>query len=171
MKQTDYMIIGALLVIIIVFGYLVATSRYHEPSPYHVRLSEETTGTLTAVVPRMSETQYAATGDAYADFGKREVFRTIVAKPTPEPTRSPTPLPPPNLEQATRTWKLESILGNQASFRDTRTNAEFTMQLGKTRIESYRGREIAIKLAQIDTRNFTATLTFETQQMVKKMFE
>jgi hypothetical protein len=175
MKRTDYIIMGALLAIILVFGYLVASSRYHEPTPYHIRLGEETTGTATvaAAAPPSGETLYhePVSVAQVPEFGKRDVFRTIIPKPTPEPTRAPTPMPPPNLEQATRTWKLESAFGNRASFRDTRTNAEFSIELGKTRVESYRGREIQIKLAQIDMRNFSVTLTFENQKMVKKMFE
>jgi hypothetical protein len=170
MKRTDYFILAGLTLLVLLFGYLVATSRYQEPVPYHMRPAETTSATL-ALAPPADETSYSAAPEVFPAFGERDVFRTIVPKPTPEPTRSPTPIPPPSLEHATRTWKLESAFGNQASFRDTRTNAEFTIQLGKSRIESYRGREMEIKLSKIDMRSFSATLTFEDQQIVKKMFE
>jgi hypothetical protein len=171
MKRTDYIILGSLLVIILLIGYLIASSRYEEPVAYEMRkTNEETTGTESLFMPSYETSYEASSAAEYANLGKRDIFRTIIMKPTPMPTREPTPVPPPNLERAIRTWKLEGAFGNRASFRDTRTNTEFTIDVGETRVISYRGRELEVKLSEINMDNFSATLTFGTQQIIKKMF-
>jgi hypothetical protein len=164
-----------LLLVILCLGYLVATTRYVTPlvssssSPRNPREGKEGEDAS----PRETETDYRAPAspkevsqlvDKYPNFGKAPIFDTIIPKPTQPPRPTPTPAPPPDINAVTARWKLASMFGNTATFRDTASNNEWTMTIGSTHDVQYRNQTCSLKLEKVDENNFEVTISLGDQQ-------
>ena len=172
MKNRETIINIFLLILIIGLGALVATSRYEAP-----QMPRYAVGTPTPIsTGNESETTYTPTPrpeqpeEAYTHLGKQRLFRTLIPKPTqaPQPTR--TPEPPPKLEVMIRHWKLNGVLKNTSIFTDQVKKEDFFLKEGEEKTVNYRGKDYLVKLASINTREFSVTLTFEDQTYTMKIF-
>ncbi|MCX7765906.1 MAG: hypothetical protein N2246_04270, partial [Candidatus Sumerlaeia bacterium] len=110
---------------------------------------------------------------AQADFkalGERNIFATIIPRPTPVPRPTPTPAAPPRINVLLRTWKLSSIIGNRVMLTDTAKREEWTMKEGDTKQVEYRGELYTITLKKINKRNFSAVFSFMDQELTLSVF-
>ena len=169
------------LFIILFLGYLVATTRFSPPE--HEVLAAGIAGTAAHAVgagtSEESETSYTVTAaprsfvaetDKYPAFGTANIFDTIISKPTIPPTPTRTQAPPPPIDNLVAQWKLTSIFENTATFNNAVTKKDWTMKVGETVDESYRGQTYSIKLDKVDEDNLQAVVSFQTQTKAIGMF-
>ena len=105
----------------------------------------------------------------YPNFGKKDIFQTLIPRPTPEPTPVPTPVPDAQLTDATSNWAINAVLKNQAFFTDKRSKQEYSMSIGDTIIVPAGRKSIRVVLDAVDSKKFTATFRFDGQQGVQKV--
>jgi hypothetical protein len=169
------------LFIFLFLGYLVATTRFSPPE--HEVLATGTAGAANPAVGEgtsvESETSYTVTAaprsfvaemDKYPAFGAANIFDTIIAKPTIPPTPTRTQPPDPRLDDVVSQWKLTSIFENTATFNNVATKKDWTMKVGETVDESYRGQSYSIKLDKVDEDNLQVVISFKTQTKTIGMF-
>jgi hypothetical protein len=108
--------------------------------------------------------------DKYPAFGTANIFDTIISKPTIPPTPTRTAPPPPPIDNLVAQWKLTSIFENTATFNNAATKKDWTMKVGETVDESYRGQSYSIKLDKVDEDNLQAVVSFQTQTKTIGMF-
>ena len=109
-------------------------------------------------------TQIAQLEDKYPNFGPAPIFDTIVPKPTPPPTPTPRPKQPPEIARITARWKLSSLFGNTATFYDSGTKKDWTMQVGEGKEVKYRNETCEITLEKVDETTFEVTVGFGEQK-------
>ncbi|MBN1903342.1 hypothetical protein JW926_18635 [Candidatus Sumerlaeota bacterium] len=185
MNQKIFIANIALLIVILFLGYLVATTHYVPPSE-GITLSSRQQGepnpddsdtppgvdlnSETVYEAKPPNKQVAQLTDRYPRFGESPIFDTIVPKPTPPPTPTPKPRVPPDINKITARWILSSLFGNSATFQDTGTKADWTMNIGDTYDVIYRNEKCAVKLEKINEDEFEAIISYEDQQRTLKMF-
>jgi len=184
MNQKIFIANILLLIVIVILGYLVATTQYVPPSrsasaSLKATESKGGEGDEPAQAPEGSETGYvppaptkniAMLSDRYPNFGKSPVFDTIIPKPTPRPTPTPKPKLPPDINRVTARWKLSSILDNMAMFHDSGTKKEWNMNVGETYDIKYRNESCSIKLEKVDMNKFEVVISFGEQQRTLSMW-
>lgn len=182
-----------LLLAIIGLGYLVATTRYEPPERTYAvesHLSKELEGGIEAETEYSdssgaSETIYAtpratpkktpvvvvdANTDKYKQFGKAPIFNTIIPKPTKPPTPTKPPPKPPDINRPTARWKLQWMMGGQASFYDTGSKEEWIMKVGDVKKIRYRNYDCPIKLESVDETTLKVKISFGDQTRDFSMF-
>ncbi|MBN1901360.1 hypothetical protein JW926_08570 [Candidatus Sumerlaeota bacterium] len=185
MNQKIFIANIVLLIVILFLGYLVATTHYIPPAegitlsptiplqdgsddsenPAGVNLNGET------IYQKSSPNkEVAQLTDRYPRFGESPIFDTIVPKPTPPPTPTPKPRVPPDINKITARWKLSSIFGNSASFQDSGTKTDWSMNIGETYDVVYRNEKCAVKLEKINEDKFEVIISYEDQQRTLSMF-
>jgi hypothetical protein len=167
MQRRDIVINAVLVVIIVVLCYLVAVSTYEEPRPGKGIVPIEKPAT-----PRVNEgeTEYNVAEGKYANFGRDDIFRTIIPRPTPVPTQAPTPRPTPSLERATHYWRLISASGNEAIIEDTKLHTEYTLHLNETMTIPYLNDNLDITLIEVNENNYSVTIRYQDQTKTLNMF-
>ncbi|MCD6386182.1 hypothetical protein J7M23_10460 [Candidatus Sumerlaeota bacterium] len=176
MPERQILINVVLLLIIIGLGVLVVTSHYTPPqSPVeHLIKRNENVAedSYSSATQPATETTYAEVvkKDIFPHFGERNIFKTLIPKPTPVPAPTRTPKPDPPISVITRHWKLIGILGDKAMFNDRGKREDFFMKEGDTKMVNYRGKNYPITLSKIDKSQFSVTLTFKDQSRTLKMF-
>ena len=126
-------------------------------------------GERTAPVDE-TETPYVAVLDKYPHFGQREVFRTIISRPTPTPTRTPRPRPTPSLERATHYWRLISAFGNEAIIEDTKLKKQYTLRLNESLTITYQNNTLEITLIEVNENDYCVTVGYKDQKKRLCMF-
>ena len=169
-----------LLIVILLLGYLTATTRFEPPEKPDFDASLSQSGSNTGDETSYGdETTYSEKSDSkaapnltdkYPEFGEAPVFDTIIPKPTPVPRPTRTPRPPPDIGKVTARWKLVSLFGNTATFEDSGRRNEWTMKVGDVRTERYRNEDCDIKLEKVDETNFEVVLTFGDQSRTLSMW-
>lgn len=175
MPDKQILINIVLLLIIIGLGVLVVTSHYTPPqSPVGnlIKKNESIADSETTPTMTNSETVYevAVKRDIFPHFGERDIFKTILPKPTPVPRPTRTPQPDPPIAVLTRNWKLTGILGDKALFNDRGTREDFFLKEGESRTVNYRGKDYPITLSEINRLEFSVTLSYKDQKRTLKMF-
>jgi hypothetical protein len=184
MNQKIFIANIVLLIVILCLGYLVATTHYEPPEG--ITMSDNASpqdGSGDSQNPpgvdMNSETNYQGVSqnkeismlkDRYPKFGENLIFDTIVPKPTSQPTATPKPRVPPDINKVTARWKLSSMFGNTATFQDTGTKTEWTMKVGEAYDVIYRNEKCAIKLEKINEDKFDVIISYEDQQRTLAMF-
>ena len=190
MNQKILIINITLLIIILMLGYLVATTRYTPPQKFNPDSAPAAVSGEDAdgADPGRSETEYAPPAqasphmkppdreiagrgeDKYPDFGKAPIFDTIIPKPTPRPT--PTPKPPAKLDikDITARWQMNSMFGTTASFTDSGTKKEWTMNVGDVEVVKFRNQDCPVKLENVNENDFKVTISYEDQTREISMF-
>lgn len=191
----EILINGILLTIVLALGVLIVTSTYKLPEVPRLEtispgsttsvVDEATSAPITSDIEVQSETSYnngivtSPTAKpripelAQTEFkilGERNIFATIIARPTPVPRPTPTPPAPPRINVLLRTWKLSSIVGNRVILTDTAKREEWTMKEGETKQVEYRGEQYTITLKKINKRNFSAVFSFMDQELTLSVF-
>ncbi len=167
MQRRDIVINAVLVGIIVLLCYLIAVSTYEKPRASTGEVPKE--GENTARVDE-TETQYVAPQDKYARFGQREVFRTIISRPTPMPTRTPRPRPTPSLERATHYWRLISAFGNEAIIEDTKLKKQYTLRLNESLTITYQNNALEITLIEVNENDYCVTVSYKDQKKRLCMF-
>lgn len=103
--------------------------------------------------------------ETYPNLGRAPVFDTIYPRPTPVPSPVPTQKPDPRIEQFTSSWKLSAIIpGGQAMFEDAKTNEDWMMSIGDTKVVRFSGANLDVLLESTNESEFSATISFTGQQ-------
>ncbi len=167
MQRRDIMINAILVGIIVLLCYLIAVSTYEKPRDTAGEVSKG--GERTARVDE-TETQYVAAQDKYPHFSQREIFRTIISRPTPMPTQTPRPRPTPSLERATHYWRLISAFGNEAIIEDTKLHTQYTLRLNESLTITYQNNTLEITLIEINENDYCVTIAYKDQKKRLCMF-
>lgn len=167
MQRRDIVINAILVGIIVLLCYLVAVSTYEKPRVTAGEVSKEEES--TAPVDE-TETEHVAPQDKYSHFGQREIFRTIISRPTPMPTRTPKPRPTPSLERATHYWRLISAFGNEAIIEDTKLKKQYTLQLNESLTITYQNNTLEITLIEVNENDYSVTVGYKDQKKRLGMF-
>jgi len=178
----NMMIMNLVFLFIILFlGYLVATTRFIPPENevQTEGITETANPAIGEGTPVESETSYnvtstprsiAAVTDKYPTFGTANIFDTIIAKPTIPPTPTRTQPPDPQLDDVVSNWRLTGIFENTATFSNAATRKEWTMKVGESVDENYRGQSCSIRLDKVNEDNLQAVVSFKTQTKAIGMF-
>jgi hypothetical protein len=175
MVKRETLVNAVLMFLIIGLGVLVATSRYEAPeSPEDLikaATNDASNGEDEQIDPG-TETAYTPPAEPkiFPKLGERQIFRTIISKPTPVPRPTKTPKPDPKISVLLRHWKLNGVIGDQALITDLSKKQEFNLKVGEETTINYRGEDYPIKLSEIDQTQWTATFTFKDQSHTLKPF-
>jgi hypothetical protein len=119
------------------------------------RVEQELANTATDTGPQAAE---------LPNFGKVNLFETVVPLPTPTPPPPKTPVPPPDIREITEFWRLSGALSTMAVFQDTKTKQDFTLKKGEYREEKFKGRDYKIYLKSLTKlKNATVMVTIDGQ--------
>jgi len=156
MNTSRLMIVnGALFVVIVALATLIIVQKRELPGEPPV---DQVKSTVDRLIERDKSTAPPESG-RFMSMGKVNVFETIIPIPPPTPA-PPKPTPaPPKIEEVTEFWRLVGPLRKFASFNNMKTNADFTVNMGETFIETYRGKQIPVTLEATDMKKFTATIS------------
>ena len=95
----------------------------------------------------------------YENLGAREVFRTLIPKPTPTPTPPPPPPKNPPLNVAMQGWKVTSIDRGEAEFFDATFNKYETWKVGEIKeIKAQNRGNINVRLKETDMKRYTVIM-------------
>jgi len=162
MKKHELMVTIALLAVILVLGYLIATTgmaeqRVREEAQAMEEQIEalEQDEEVSSTQPVEPETVYVVQGDRFTNFGTRTLFDVPIKRPTPTPAPTPTPLVPPTLDQVLASWKLQGIVGTKALLQDQNTQETFMLEVnGEARMATFSAFAFMIQLVGIDKKAY-----------------
>ena len=97
----------------------------------------------------------------YPSFGQKNMFETLLPRPTPKPTPVPTPKPDPKLTDATRNWMINGVLRTQVYFTDKTTKQEQSAAVGSTLVVPVGREKIRVIVESTDTRKMSATFRYD----------
>ena len=159
------MILNALLFVAIIgLGAYLMTQDYELPGPPPLDAIDE----LVEVELERSPTDESAETRVVANFGKQNIFDTIIPQPTATPA-PPTPTPaPPNINDVTESWKLSGVLTSFAVFQNEKTREEWTIRLGESKEEKFRNQTIKVTLDSVNKKDWSATISIKELGIVQK---
>lgn len=143
------------------FTFLLATAKYETPDAHSKKLIEEITAEV-APVKSGADTMPAQT--MYQNLGTKDVFASLIPKPTPMPTPEKTAIPPPPLPRIIGTWKLTMILDTEVSFENSANRETWNMKIGEVKQVKYLNQDCDIVLKSIDMNNFVVKVKFGEQE-------
>jgi len=164
MFKRQTIIYGNLTVLICIFLYLLVSASYQAPnelidvSDYKKRLNETETELSAA-----STISQPALEKSYPGYGKKDLFTTIMATPSPQPTRSPRPTPTPSLERVMKNYDLQGVVGKNVFLFNKRKKTDEQLKLGDKFKEEDRKIEMDVELIDVDPAKFTATFKYMDQ--------
>jgi hypothetical protein len=165
-KRKQTIIYGVLTAHICVFLYLLVTASYHQPDrivdpkTWEEKLKIDVETPLTPT--NMTQPPQPNTRD-FAQYGRKDVFRSIMPTPSPPPTRTPRPTPTPSLEKVMKNYELTGVLTNLALVYNKRKKTDEQLRVGESFSEEDRNIPMKIELISVDITRFTATFKFQDQ--------
>ena len=161
MLRKDMLLHFVLFCIIGFCLFLFLTTKYEPPEVTAKNITKD----IPKVVPKdLSESVYnISVSNAYPNLGKKEVFKTIIPRPTPNPTPTPSPIPTPDLGRSVSRWKVTALLDDMASFEDTATRTPFDIKLGEKKEVQFRNQTFEVLLESIDMNELSVTLRYQDQ--------
>lgn len=167
MNKNEIILYSVLVAIIGFFTVLLAITKYESPESIAQRIIAESGQNTDTAAQDNEKTTLPST--QFPNFGAKDIFTTIIAKPTPIPTAIPTPKPPPDLKRIVGTWKIVALLDDYVTFENTALRQTFDMKIGEVKEINYLNQNCNVKLESIDLMNFMATVSFEGQIAEIKM--
>lgn len=167
MQKKEIVIYVVLTLIIGFFTTLLAVTKYESPEAKAKAISAEIAAENSEI--KGADTVKVPVSVMYPNLGNKDVFTTIIPKPTPAPTPVPTQKPKPDIKRIVGTWKLTSLLDDFASFEDTAKKQTFDMKIGEAKEVQYLNDTCQIILQSIDMSNLSVTVKYEEQTTEIKM--
>lgn len=172
-KNKQTFIYGILAAHICVFLYLLVSASYQpperliEPEKYKKMLNiGETDAETTYVAPPI---QMPELEKIHADYGKKDIFTSIMPTPSPEPTRTPRPTPTPSLERVMKNYEMNGVVGQTVFMVNKRTKEELMVKVGETIEEEDRSQKMKVQLLSVNPATFEAKFKYEDQEFDLKL--
>lgn len=173
LKNKQTIIYGVLAAHICVFLWLLVSASYQSPKKIldpdvymkKLKISETETET-TYVAPQIQMPELELT---HPNFGKKDIFTTIMPTPSPEPTRTPRPTPTPSLERVMKNYEMSGVVGQTVFALNKRTKEELMIKVGETIEEEDRNIKMKIQLQSVNPATFEAKFKYEDQEYDLKL--
>ena len=95
----------------------------------------------------------------YENLGAKEVFRTLIPKPTPTPTPPPPPPKNPPLGTAMKGWKVTEIYRSEVMFHNATNDKYVTWKVGEIKeIKAQNRGKIKVRLKETDMQRYTVVM-------------
>jgi hypothetical protein len=124
---------------------------------------------LRSVVDDALSAELGTGGEArreHENFGRINIFETLVPLPTPTPTPAPTPVPPPDIREVIEFWRLVGATSSFGIFQDTKSKQDFTMRVGEFREERFKNKLYKVYLkSTVSMKSVTLTMEAEGKAM------
>ncbi|GAB4316838.1 MAG: hypothetical protein Kow0059_09580 [Candidatus Sumerlaeia bacterium] len=172
-KNKQTIVYGVLAAAICAFLYLLVSASYEaperliSPAEYKKKLKiTDSSSETTYVPPPVPQLEIEK---SYPDYGKKDIFTTIMPTPSPEPTRTPRPTPTPSLERVMKNYEMQGVVGSKIFMLNKRTKEELMMDVGQKFQDEDRNQKMDIEIISVDPATFTAKFRYQDQEYELKM--
>lgn len=117
--------------------------------------------------------QIASRDALYPEFGRKNIFKSLIPTPTPTPTPEPTIPPDPSLQEAIGHWKVGGVTRSLIFTSDPRRNDEWMLDLQDpgtlSKTVRHGNEDMVVRYKSSDPGNQTVTFTFEGRHGVQEV--